>query len=94
MASLRRRSIIEWQSVLEQFETSGLSVTAFCAERGIGSASFYQWRKRLSVSEATEAPNETSPFIDVSALAAQATSAPWLVELELGNGFILRLNRG
>ena len=98
MTSVQRRSTAEWQSVLDQYESSSLSVAAFCAEQGVGTASFYQWRKRLSVSDFGEEPNETLPFVDVSALAAQASgeivAPPWLIELELGNGLILRLNRG
>lgn len=95
MASYQRRSKIEWQSLIQDFDASGQSVTAFCVERDIGPASFYQWRKRLSTQQ-SDTPLESDPtpsFVDVSALANEINSGRWLVELVLGNGVTLRLNR-
>jgi hypothetical protein len=95
----RRRTQSEWQSLVKDQAGSGLSAKAFCADQGIGVASFYQWRKRLTTDGVHALPDEPFPFVDVSALASQVsqqeTGAPaWLVELELGNGLVLRLNRG
>ncbi len=95
----RRRTQNEWQSLVKEQADSGLSAKAFCANHGIGLASFYQWRKRLTT-DGTDVlfDDEQLPFVDVSALASQvsqkADAPAWLVELELGNGLVLRLNRG
>jgi transposase-like protein len=36
-----------WQELIAQQEQSGLSVHAFCEQRGVTEASFYGWRKQL-----------------------------------------------
>jgi transposase-like protein len=36
-----------WQELVAQQEQSGLSVHAFCEQRGVTEASFYGWRKQL-----------------------------------------------
>jgi putative transposase len=82
-----RRTRNEWQSLVQEQFDSGQSAKTFCTERGIGVASFYQWRKRLGSSEVGEISHESLPFVDVSALAAQAGrevgAASWLMELDL-----------
>lgn len=94
----RRRTQNEWQSLVNDQADSDLSAKTFCANHGIGLASFYQWRKRLTTDTVDALPDEPLPFVDVSALASQvsqkADAPAWLVELELGNGLVLRLNRG
>src|SRR5262249_29731525 len=36
-----------WLDLITRWRTSGQSVAAFCAARGVSQASFYAWRKRL-----------------------------------------------
>jgi len=36
-----------WQQVVRDHETSGLSLSQFCLERGFAKATFFQWRKVL-----------------------------------------------
>jgi hypothetical protein len=36
-----------WLDLISRWKTSGQSVAAFCAARGVSQASFYAWRKRL-----------------------------------------------
>lgn len=97
MASYQRRSADEWQSLVREQGVSGLSGKAFCAERGIGEASFYKWRQRFAM-EKHPLASPALPFVDVSALALASGGSmshrQWLIELELGDGLILRLNRG
>ena len=40
-----------WADLIRQQAQSGLSVSAFCRERGVSDQSFYNWRKRFSESE-------------------------------------------
>ena len=97
MALYQRRSAEEWQSLVREQGVSGLSGKAFCAERGIGEASFYKWRQRFATEKHLPASSAV-PFVDVSALALPSGGTmnhqQWLIELELGDGVILRLNRG
>jgi transposase-like protein len=36
-----------WRDRLGRFESSGLTVAAFCRSEGVSQAGFYQWRKKL-----------------------------------------------
>ena len=50
-----------WRSVLKRFDESGVDVREFCEREGLGQASFYRWRRRLSDKpsrEMAEAPHE------------------------------------
>ena len=38
-----------WERVVGDQESSGLTVAEFCRRRGISSASFYAWRRKVSV---------------------------------------------
>lgn len=37
-----------WDSVLREFEGSGLSIREFCRRRDVSEQSFYSWRRRLA----------------------------------------------
>jgi hypothetical protein len=37
----------QWRRRINQWQASGLSVRAFCAQHGLSSASFYHWRRVL-----------------------------------------------
>ena len=38
----------QWRRWIEEQESGGLSVRAFCSRRGLAEHNFYQWRKLLS----------------------------------------------
>jgi hypothetical protein len=38
----------EWRAILERWAGSGMSVRAFCEERGLSEPSFYAWRRTLA----------------------------------------------
>jgi len=90
------RSRKQWQSLVEQFNTSGLTKTAFCKRHGIATSCLYRWQKEL----AEEFTSDT--FIDITEpVATQKTVSPvpatrnhWQVELELGAGILLRVRTG
>jgi hypothetical protein len=74
-----------WQQRLQLFETSGLSVSAFCAQQRLSLPSFYSWRRRLRSSAplpAADAPR----FVPIRLLPAAPP-----VELLLPSGPVLRL---
>lgn len=50
-----RRGAAQWRELIEQQASSGLSIAAFCRERGLPPSNFYQWRRRLRVSQASPA---------------------------------------
>jgi hypothetical protein len=38
----------KWTELIQEQRQSGLSVSAFCRDRGFSDQAFYSWRKRLS----------------------------------------------
>ena len=87
-----QRSRDQWQTLVSEFASSGLTKVAFCKKHGIATSCLYRWQKVF-----TEQPVRDD-FIDITQPVAGATPAPftadneqWQVELELGAGIVLRL---
>ena len=72
-----------------EFDASGLNAKQFCIEKGLGYASFLNRRKRL----AKDVSTDPGSFIDLSSLSQAAGSSSWHIELDLGDGMTLRLDR-
>lgn len=90
------RSKATWQHIMDQYESSSQTQAEFCREQDIAPMSFYKWRKRLSKE------TQSDHFIDISQSMVSVESvgqkepsmeepSPWQVELELGQGIILRV---
>ena len=82
-----RRSRDEWQRLIDEQAGSGQTQSAFCAARGISVASLQNWKRRLADPDATPVQ-----WLELGTLA-EAKSATWDIELELGDGICLRLRR-
>jgi len=88
-----RRTEAEWRALLERFEKSGLSVSAFCRRAKLSRGSFGKWRRRLA-----EKPYSAPAFVEwVAAPSAGAASEDGAVgagaaefELALPGGVVLR----
>lgn len=96
MSTINHRSLSKeryWRQMVRQCRGSGLSVRAFCEERGLSEPSFYAWRRILKERDAAAThfvpvqvmPAPTSTTADVSAGA---------LELVLGAGRRLRVGPG
>src|SRR5271155_481596 len=76
----------KWAELIRQQQQSGLSVSAFCRDRGFSDQVFYHWRKRFSRRDPVR-------FALVAADAATTTDhAP--IELLLASGDRLRIAPG
>ena len=89
--SLRER----WRQIIEQQQSSGLSIARFCSEQGIGESSLFTWKRRL----AREPQMMAAPaFVSVKLAAAGAGEAAGAcqgaIELHLGRGRHLLLRPG
>ncbi len=84
----KRRTPALWRALFAEQARSGLSVKAFCAQRGIGYSTFARWKSALSGAEQT-AP-QTLSFIELSPPQSPSNGG-WDVELTLGPDIILRL---
>lgn len=62
-----------WSARLARHAVSGLSVTAFCANESVSSASFYRWRTHLDGRTGADAAigmATTAAFIELGAMEA------------------------
>ena len=75
-----------WAKTIAEQEESGLSVPAFCREKGVCAGSFYHWRRRLRTVD------EPVGFALVETKPARDCAAP--LELIFAGGECLRISRG
>jgi len=93
MSHTPRRTPELWQQLIEQQATSGLTQKEFCHQHDIRPATFGYWKRKLSTASSTDQESESS-WLDLSALAIEGQqSGAWKIELDLGNGVVLRLNQ-
>jgi transposase-like protein len=62
-----QRKLLDWRLRLERFETSGLSVAAFCRKQKIAPTQFYYWTRRVreagGVASSKKVGPEDSPVV-------------------------------
>jgi len=63
---MTRRTHAQWQTLFAEQSASGMTVTAFCRERGINPTYFGLRRKQLASKDATTATASDSAFIPVT----------------------------
>jgi hypothetical protein len=79
----------QWRRRINQWRASGLSVWAFCAQRGLSSASFYHWRRVLA-RRAAEGP----AFVPVQVVADVVPAHAGALEVVLVDGRAVRVAPG
>jgi transposase-like protein len=82
-----KRTPGEWRKVVEEFERSGLSASAFCRQEKISRGAFTKWRQRL------QSPGrEPGAFVELpmAGPASSSSLAPGEMELSLPGGVCLR----
>lgn len=83
-----RRGREAWAELIAAYEAGDCTQRAFCAEYGLAYSTFGYWRRRLRREEAAEGPGPT--LVELPVLAGNECG-PWRVELDLGEGRVLRL---
>ena len=63
----KRRTQKQWQPLIEQQLSSGLSARQFCKHHNLGYASFCNWRRRLS-KKPDDCISSEPNFLDLSSL--------------------------
>ncbi len=79
----------QWQRWMAQWQTSGLSVSAFCARHGLSPANFYAWRRTLERRAAALAA-----FVPVHVVADTPPAPVSALELMLADGRSVRVAPG
>ena len=76
----------KWKELIREQQQSGLSVSAFCRDRGFSDQALYYWRRRLSGREPVR--------FALVATDAATTTGPAPIELLLVSGDRLRIAPG
>ena len=79
----------QWRRWTAQWQTSGLSVSAFCARHDLAAASFYAWRRTLQRRAAQQAP-----FVPAQLVADAAPPPASPLEVVLADGRVVRVAPG
>ena len=90
---VREERIRYWQSLIEEQERSGLSVSVFCQERSVSAASFYQWRTKMKRAESPTLP-ALLPVQLVNKSEPPQASGRTCVQVLTPSGLSLSVNSG
>jgi hypothetical protein len=59
-----------WRALLGEWQQSGLSIYAFCKQRGLRKTNFYYWQRKLGFSRsASSAPPPVAAFVPMTLVA-------------------------
>lgn len=83
------RSREQWQSLIQQWQQSDLSASAFCEQQALGYASFCKWRQQLAEEE-PQATVSSPEFISVAPLPPGNGPGPQF-HLRIGTWLELRI---
>ena len=84
MDEQREQGRAKWRDLISEQQQSGKSIAEFCRERGLRAWQFYEWKKRLKESEASQ-------FLEVRVRPAAESREPAAAH---GQGIEIRLNGG
>ena len=89
----KHRTVEQWQALITQQAQSKLSIKQFCLQQGITLSAFYNWRSKLNKPGQAQDSEVGTGFVEFAPPLPCTSSLAWTVELELGNGVILRLRQ-
>ena len=82
-----RRSRSDWEGLMSQYDSSKATQRAFCAQHNLAYSTFGWWRKKLRQSVSSV---QSVSLIELP-VQPTAQAAAWRLELDLGQGVVLRL---
>jgi hypothetical protein len=87
---LRRHSRSDWERLMEQYESGDIPQRQFCEVHGLAYSTFGYWRKQLrSTRRTARTVRQVEPVLELPVYSSHGS--PWRVELDLGQGMILRI---
>lgn len=82
----------QWQALVPEQATSGLSREVFCKTRKLNKHTFCYWQQKLRSIALPASSKDAADFIEIKRPAVdEHCDAAWDVELALGKGITLRL---
>ena len=98
----RKRTTAQWRTLVQAYAKRTGTAQEFCQEHGVAVSTLDWWRRRLEKASGSSGVRSKSrpiaaaqpvSFIELPAIAS-VVRARWDIELELGEGMVLRLRRG
>ena len=83
-----------WRQLIAQYETGSLTQKSFCQQHRISVSSFHKWRNRFKHEDEgnfIDISNAIVPTHHTPESAVEQENSVWQVELELGQGMVLRV---
>jgi hypothetical protein len=86
---------VRWRGIIADHVSSGKSVPAFCAERGISKEMLYKWRKLFKVVDG-DSGVALAKLVSVKVKSSVTASAPqdWGIEVAFPSGHSIRVAHG
>ena len=88
-----RRGREQWAAIMREYELGGIPAKAFCKQKGLALSTFTRWRRELKL-HPVPAQAQFVPVTQPATGAPSASQPPLRVELDLGGGMVLRVQRG
>jgi transposase-like protein len=85
-----RDACLEWQERLKRFETSGLSIDAFCRQEDVGRSQLADWLSALRVKPLREAAGEKESRSGEEPAFVPVTVKAQFIEILLPGGGLVR----
>lgn len=88
------RTPADWQAILTDQASSGLSIKEYCSLNQIASSNFYTARSKYGMGDPSVSVNSTSDWVSLHKPPTQTDDTPaeqWKFELDLPGGIILRM---
>jgi transposase-like protein len=89
-----RRTPDDWQTIIDQYQASGLKASEFCRQNNITASNFYVWRKKLLGETNLEQNLDARSHTDVDTwqlIPPSQREQSWDIELSLPGGVTLRM---
>ncbi|MEZ9866883.1 IS66 family insertion sequence element accessory protein TnpA [Vibrio sp. 10N.261.51.A4] len=89
-----RRTLDDWQTIIDQYQASGLKASEFCRQNNITASNFYVWRKKLLGESSLEQNLDSSSHADADTwqlISPPQREQSWDIELSLPGGVTLRM---
>jgi hypothetical protein len=89
----RAARVAYWQDLFNQFEQSGMTIRAFCAEKNIPEGSFFKWKKEIKPSVVdNRVPLKSTAVVPVKLVAAAQSVGSRVIQIVTPCGYVVRID--
>lgn len=88
----KRLSKEQWQSLVEEQQSSAMTQSNFCLTKGLSLATFSNWKRKLRRSDHPDADSQPE-WVELPITSKPSPPKNWDIELELPGNVILRMRQ-